>query len=109
MAYSKSLAARIRHTLQGHRGIVEKQMFGGMGFLLRGNMLVGVWQHSLIARLGPEQGDAALDEPHVAPFDVTGRPMNGWVMVEPEGLDTEDELAGWLDRALAFVVTLPAK
>ena len=60
-------------------------MFGGVGFLLNGNMLVGVWKDSLIARLGPDEGDEALLEPHVKEFDITGRPMKGWVLVEPEG------------------------
>ena len=84
-------------------------MFGGVGFLWQGNMCVGVWKTSLIARLGPEQGDAALAEPHVQPFDVTGRPMRGWVMVEADGLDTDEQLAVWIDRAVAFAKTLPKK
>ena len=84
-------------------------MFGGIAFLLRGNMLVGVWNDSLIVRLGPDEGDKALREPHVVPFDVTGRPMKGWVMVEPDGLDTDTQLRDWIDRAVSFVRTLPAK
>ncbi len=109
MPYSKSLAARIQQSLSAHRGIVEKKMFGGVAFMLDGNMLVGVWENSLIARLGPERGDAALEQPHVKPFDVTGRPMKGWVMVEPEGIDTDDELRGWIEGATEFVATLPRK
>jgi hypothetical protein len=109
MVYSKSLAARVRESLASRRGIGEKKMFGGVGFLLFGNMLVGVWQNSLIARLGPDEGRRALAEPHVSAFDVTGRPMKGWVMVDPEGIDTDDELRAWLDRAAAFVATLPRK
>jgi hypothetical protein len=84
-------------------------MFGGVGFLLAGNMLVGVWKNSLIARLGLEQAAAALDQPGVGEFDITGRPMKGWVMIGPEGIDTEDELRGWIDQAMAFVSTLPRK
>jgi hypothetical protein len=95
--------------LGGRRGIVEKKMFGGVGFLLRGNMLVGIWQASLIARLGPDQADAALKEPNVREFDVTGRPMRGWVMIEPDGLESDDVLRAWIDRAQTFVDTLPAK
>ena len=109
MVYSKSLAARIQQALSQQKGIAEKKMFGGVAFMLHGNMLVGVWENSLIARLGPEQGDAALGQPHVAPFDVTGRPMKGWVMVAPEGIDTDDELRGWIERAVEFVATLPRK
>ncbi len=107
--YSKSLSARIRQSLGRRTGIEEKKMFGGIGFLLHGNMCVGVWQNSLIVRLGPENGPAALSEPFVKPFDVTGRPMKGWAMVEPEGLDTEDQLDAWIQRSIEFVATLPAK
>ena len=67
-------------------------MFGGVGFLLNGNMLVGVWKDSLIVRLGPDQGEEALLEPHVKEFDITGRPMKGWVLVEPEGVEDDDQL-----------------
>ena len=84
-------------------------MFGGVGFLLDGNMCVGVWQNSLIARIGLDAYDAALDEPHVVEFDITGRPMRGWVMVEPDGLENDESLRDWLNRAIAFVQTLPRK
>lgn len=77
--------------------------------MLHGNMLVGVWNDSLIVRLGPEEGDNALTEPHVGQFDVTGRPMKGWVMVEPDGIDSDAQLRDWVERALNFVRTLPAK
>lgn len=109
MAYSKSLAARIRQSLAQRRGVTEKRMFGGVAFLLHGHMLVGVWQDSLIARLGPEAGDSALRQPFVRPFDVTGRPMKGWVMIDPDGMDTDAELNAWIDQVLEFVATLPAK
>ena len=75
MAFSESLAQRIRDALARKKNIEEKKMFGGVGFLLKGNMLVGVWKDSLIVRIGPEKGDEALKEPHVKEFDVTGRPM----------------------------------
>ena len=84
-------------------------MFGGVGFLMNGNMLVGVWESSLIVRLGPEQGTEALNRSHVKEFDVTGRPMKGWVMVEPDGLDSESKLANWIEKAQQFVEKLPAK
>lgn len=109
MPYSKSLAARIRQALAGRGGIVEKRMFGGVAFLLHGNMLVGVWNDSLIVRLGPEEGEKALSESHVGQFDVTGRPMKGWVMVEPDGLDTDSQLRDWIERAVSFVRMLPGK
>ncbi len=109
MVFSNSLAARVRHTLSSRRAIVEKKMFGGVCFLLRGNMLVGVWQDALILRLGVDEAARALAEPYVRKFDVTGRPMKGWAMVEADGLDTDAALAAWIDRAAAFVETLPPK
>ena len=110
MAFDESLAARIRDTLARNRGVEEKKMFGGVGFLLHGNMLVGVWKDSLIVRLGPDSSyDDALQEPHVREFDITGRPMKGWVLVEPEGVEEDDPLAEWIRRAEEFVGTLPGK
>jgi TfoX/Sxy family transcriptional regulator of competence genes len=90
MAFDEDLAARIRHTLARKRGIEEKRMFGGVGYLLNGNMLVGVWKDSLIVRSGPDDGDKALMELHVKPFDITGRVMKGWVLVDPEGVESDD-------------------
>jgi TfoX/Sxy family transcriptional regulator of competence genes len=105
----KPLAERIRQGLARRKGIEEKKMFGGVGFLLHGNMLVGVWKDSLIVRLGPDEGDEALKEPHVKQFDITGRPMKGWVLVEPEGVKEHEQLSGWIQRAAQFVGTLPVK
>src|SRR4029079_8063500 len=109
MAYSESLALRIRHVLTGRRGVVEKKMFGRAGFLLNGNMCVGIWKQSLIVRLSAEAGEAALQEPNVVAFDITGRPMKGWIMVEPDGMETEEQLHKWVGRAVEFVETLPRK
>ena len=109
MAFDESLAARIRDSLARRKGVQEKKMFGGVGFLLNGNMLVGVWKDSLIVRLGPEEGDEALKEPHVKEFDITGRAMKGWVLVEPEGIEGDDQLGGWIQQAVKFVGALPAK
>jgi len=109
MAYDETLAARIREALTRRRGVEEKKMFGGVGFLLNGNMLVGVWKNSLIVRLGPVSYDEALLEPHVKEFDITGRAMNGWVLVEPEGVEDDEQLSGWIQRAVKFVGKLPAK
>src|SRR5262245_1928460 len=109
MAFDESLAARIRDALARKKGIEEKKMFGGVGFLRHGNILVGVGKDSLIVRLGPDGGEEALRQPHVREFDITGRPMKGWVLVEPEGVEEDDQLAGWIDRATKFVRTLPAK
>lgn len=109
MVYSRTLADRIRHALRSEPGVVEKKMFGGVGFLLHGNLLVAVWQSSLIVRLGVDQEAGALAQPHVRRFDVTGKPMKGWVMVDPDGLDRDSQVTEWLDRALTFVATLPPK
>lgn len=109
MAYSESLAGRIRDALARRLHIEEKKMFGGVGFLLHGNMLVGVWQDSLIVRLGPVGYAGALQEPHVREFDITGRPMTGWVLVTSAGLASDDVLADWIERAVEFVQTLPVK
>jgi TfoX/Sxy family transcriptional regulator of competence genes len=109
MAFSEALAERIRHLLARRKGIEEKRMFGGIGFLLNGNLLVGVRKDSLLVRLGPEQSDEALKQAHVSEFEITGRPMKGWVLVEPEGVTGDDQLKGWIQRAVKFVGKLPAK
>jgi TfoX/Sxy family transcriptional regulator of competence genes len=109
MAFSEELAERIRQGLARKNGIEEKRMFGGIGFLLNGNLLVGVWKESLIVRLGPEEGGEALKEPHVKEFDITGRPMKGWVLVAPQGVEDDDQLRGWVRRGVKFVGKLPAK
>jgi TfoX/Sxy family transcriptional regulator of competence genes len=109
MAFSEELGERIRQELARRKGIEEKKMFGGIGFLLNGNLLVGVWKDSLIVRLGPEEGEEALKEPHVSEFNITGRAMKGWVLVAPEGVEADEELSGWVQRAVEFVGKLPAK
>ncbi len=109
MVYSESLAERVRLALGARAGLTEKRMFGGIGFLLHGNLCVCVWQQMLIARLGLTQAEPALQREHVREFDVTGRPMKGWVMIEPDGLESARQLDEWLQLALAFVVTLPRK
>ena len=109
MAFDESLATRIRDTLARKKGVEEKKMFGCVCFLLNGNALAGVWKDRLIARLGPDEGEAALREPHVRAFDITGRPMRNWVAVEPDGVVDDDQLTVWIDRALKFVKALPVK
>ena len=109
MAFDENLAERIRDALASKKNIEEKKMFGGIGFLLNGNMLVGVWKDSLIVRLGPDEGDEAMLEPHVKAFDITGRAMKGWVLVGPEGVESDDLLKDWIQRAIKVVGKLPAK
>src|SRR5713226_8364963 len=89
MAYDEALAERIGQALARRKNVEEKKMFGGVGFLLNGNLLVGVWKDSLIVRLGDDQGEEALKEPHVKEFDITGRAMKGWVLVEAEGVEDD--------------------
>jgi TfoX/Sxy family transcriptional regulator of competence genes len=107
MAYDEELDARIAEIVADW-GATKKKMFGGTCHLLHGNMLCGVNNDRLIVRLGHEAGSEALSEPHVGPMDVTGRPMKGWVTVEPKGYEG-DKLRDWLERARTFVSILPAK
>jgi len=109
VAFDEELAERIRARVSRMKHVEEKRLFGGLGFMLNGNMLVGVWKQSLIVRLGPDASEAALLEPHVRVFDVTGKPMKGWVMVEAEGVEDEGQVKEWVQRALKFVEKLPAK
>jgi TfoX/Sxy family transcriptional regulator of competence genes len=109
MAFSHSLAARTRDALTGVRSIEEKKMFGGLAFLLHGNVLVGVWENSLLVRLGAEDAEQALLEPDVREFDITGKPMKGWAVVEPDGIENDQQLKKWVERAEGFVRTLPRK
>ena len=109
MAFDEALAERIRHLLARRKGAEEKKMFSGIGFLLNGSLLVGVRKDSLLVRLGPEQGDEAPKEAHVREFDITGRLMKGWVVVGPEGVQNDDQLKGWIQRAVKFVGKLPGK
>ena len=109
MAYSLELAGRIRDATARATGVTEKRMFGGVAFLLDGHLLVGVWKDALVARLGPDEAVAALRERYVKRFDITGKPMKNWVMVEPRALETDEQLQAWLDRAWKFVETLPPR
>jgi TfoX/Sxy family transcriptional regulator of competence genes len=109
MAYSEDLADRVRQALAGVSNVREQQMFGGLAFMVDGNMALGIVRDELMARLGEEGADRALDELHVRPMDFTGRPMRKIVLVEPAGTAGDDQLAGWVARALEFVATLPPK
>src|ERR1700691_2492409 len=109
MAFDENLAERIHKNLARKKGVEEKKLFGGIIFMLNGNMLVGVWKDSLIVRLGEEQGEEALLEPNVRPFDITGKAMKGWAMVTPDGIEDDDQLKGWIQRAVKFVGKLPGK
>lgn len=109
MAYDVDLAYRVRVALNHTSGLSEKRMFGGVGFMLNGNMCLGIWKNSLIARIGIGYYQDALREPHVREFDITGRPMRGWVLIEPDGIESVAELSRWCGRAVEFVSSLPPK
>ena len=109
MAFDERLAERIRGSLRRRKGLVEKKMFGGVAFLLNGNMCVGVHKSELIVRLAPEETDAALAKPHVRRFDLTGRPMQGWILVEAAGINTDAKLGKWVAVAVKYAGSLPAK
>ena len=109
MTYDDGLAHRVRDVLASRPGVAEKEMFGGLAFVLEGNMCCGVIDDSLVARVGPDAYDDALAEPHARPFDFTGREMRGWVYVDPSGLTSDAALEEWVGRTVEFVDTLPAK
>ncbi len=109
MVYNEALAARVRAVLGEREDMVEKRMFGGVGYLVHGNMACGVHGDRVIVRVGPEAYEHALAEPDTHPFDLTGRPMTGWITVGPEGYASDAALAEWVRRGVAFSLTLPAK
>ena len=109
MPYDQDLAQRIRKIIGDAPGLTEKEMFGGVGFLLHGNMACGVHKDRLIVRVGPANHEQALAAPHARPFDITGRPMKGWVMVEAGGFAAEKSLREWVRMGVEFARTLPPK
>ncbi|HJZ50146.1 MAG TPA: TfoX/Sxy family protein [Roseiflexaceae bacterium] len=109
MAYDETLAQRIRAALPDLPGLTEKKMFGGIGFLINGNMACGVNGNDLIVRISPDTYAAAIAQPYVRVFDMTGRPMKGWIVVDSDGLHSADELKHWVQQGVAFAESLPAK
>ena len=109
MAYDEALAARIRQALAPRPDIDERKMFGGLAFMLRGNMCCGVAGETLMLRLGNDGAAAALREPHTRPMDFTGKPLKSMVYVEPAGIAAPEDLNRWVNRAADFAATLPLK
>ena len=109
MAYDERLAKRIRRALSGREGLSEKKMFGGIAFMLNGNMCCGIVGDELMLRVGRERFEETLARPHARPMDFTGRPMKGMVYVGPEGIQSDAGLAAWLGRGIDFAATLPPK
>ncbi len=109
MAYDEKLAARVRKILIRHKGLTEKKMFGGITFMLRGNMCCGIDRDNLMVRVGPERYEKALAEPHARPMDFTGRPLKGMVYVGPGGYRSDEALVKWVRRGINFATSLPPK
>ena len=113
MSYNETLAAKIRQLLGKRKELgkrlAEKKMFGGVGFLLDGNICCGAWKEFLILRLGPDAARQVLGEEHARPFDITGRAMRGWAMIEPAGWRDAAKLRRWVAWAVEFTSDLPAK
>jgi len=111
MTYSEAQAARVRKELAGRPGLAEKEMFGGIAFLLGGNMAVGVHGEDLIVRVDPAQTDVLLREPGAKPFDLSGSrgPPAGWLLVAPSGYRTDVALRTWVGRGTAYASSLPKK
>ncbi|MCA9922619.1 MAG: TfoX/Sxy family protein [Anaerolineales bacterium] len=109
MAYDEKLAERVRTLISGAPGVVEKKMFGGVGFILHGNMACGIHKDSLVVRIGPEKYADVVMQPQIRPFDITGRPMKGWILVDQAGVIEDADLQHWVEQGLSFAGTLPPK
>lgn len=109
MAFDETLAKRVRRHFDRRTDFVEKHMFGGVCFMIRGRMCCGIIDSSLMVRLDPDEADRVVDHPHVRPMDFTGRPMRGYLFVDPEGIESPKALKSWIDRCVAHVETMPLK
>ena len=110
MAYDEDLANRVRELLAGEKSVTETKMFGGLAFLIGGNMSVAAsGQGGLLVRVDPEQTDALLEKPHVGLMEMRGRSMRGWLRIDDDGLRTKRQLEPWVKRGAAYARSLPAK
>ena len=110
MAYDEDLANRIRELMAGESAVTETRMFGGLAFLIAGNMAVAAsGQGGLMVRVSPEDTEALVSEPHARPFEMRGRAMQGWLRVDSEGVRTKRQLEPWVKRGVAYARSLPAK
>jgi TfoX/Sxy family transcriptional regulator of competence genes len=109
MPYDEGLAHRLRDLLADRPSVVEKRMFGGVGFIVQGNMCCGIHEDELIVRVGTDQYEEAVTKPHARVFDLTGRPMKGWVCVDPAGFESDEDLADWVEQGWQFASSLPPK
>lgn len=109
MAYDLELEQRLDKAIARRKDFHKQKMFGGVGYLLRGNMCFGIWKDGIILRIGEENAAEALKTKHVKVFDITGRVMKGWVMVDAPGIKSDPDLKNWISTAIEFVAELPRK
>lgn len=109
MAYDEGVAQRVREIFHGRSGITERKMFGGLAFMAHGHMFIGVLGATLMARVGPTEYPKALGMPHVREMDFTGKPMKGYVFVEPSGFESDQALEFWVNKSYDFAASLPPK
>ena len=109
MAYDEALADRVRELFAGRPGMREQKMFGGLCFMLDGNMACGIHGNELVVRVGRDNFEDALSLPNARPFDMTGRPMRGFVFVSARGIVNDGDLADWAGRGIAYAASLPPK
>jgi TfoX/Sxy family transcriptional regulator of competence genes len=109
MAFDEALAYRIRDILSDRTDVVEKKMFGGLTFMVSGNMCVGVSKERLMVRVGPDQFADSIAQAHARPMDMQGKPMKGFIFVDADGFASDEDLNAWVQRGLNFVHTIPAK
>jgi hypothetical protein len=109
MAFDATLARRVRKHFDNRRDFVEKHMFGGVCFMIRGRMCCGIIDSSLMVRLDPDEADRVADEPHVRPMDFTGKPMRGYLFVDAEGIESPKTLKSWVDRCVTHIETMPVQ
>jgi TfoX/Sxy family transcriptional regulator of competence genes len=109
VSYNEDVANRVRQAVAAHDGLSERKMFGGLCLMVNGNMFAGIMADELMLRVGPKRFEELLAKPGARPMDFTGRPMNGYLYVAPPAFATDNALSTWLEAALAFVETLPAK
>ncbi len=109
MAYDEALADRIRHVFAGEPNVTERKMFGGIAFMVAGNMACGVIKDDLMVRVGPDAHESAVVQPHVRPMDFANRPMQGYVYVDPDGVRSAEDLARWVHAGIVMAASLPPK
>lgn len=109
MAFNEAVADDVRMRLSRHDGLTERRMFGGIAFMINGNMAVGVSGDELMVRVGEDAHEEAVSRPGARIFDMGARPMKGWVSVAPEGFETDEEFESWVDQGAAYAMSLPPK